>query len=98
MTNRDAHHGEESPALPDMGTGPAWSIGDRIRKARREANLSQQQLADAIGVGDRALSSWEAGRTKPEDSAAVAHAVAAVTGVNAGWILGDPQAEKRGAA
>lgn len=37
----------------------------RIAKLRRDAGLSQQQLADKIGVRRGALSMWELGRSWP---------------------------------
>lgn len=37
----------------------------RLRKARRECGMSQRQLANALGVSDKAVSSYEVGRTEP---------------------------------
>ena len=34
-------------------------IGKFILKLRREKNMTQQKLADKIGVTDRAISKWE---------------------------------------
>jgi len=67
---------------------PEWTIGDRIRKARRVADMSQQELADAIGVAVARLGNWEAGYNKPGDVVAVARAISRVTGVRADWIAG----------
>jgi transcriptional regulator with XRE-family HTH domain len=38
------------------------AIGDRIRQARQERNLTQEQLADAVGVTRSAVAQWETGR------------------------------------
>ena len=41
-------------------------IGKFILKLRRENNMTQQELADKIGVTDRAISKWENGRGMPD--------------------------------
>ena len=41
-------------------------IGKFILKLRREKNMTQQELADKIGVTDRAISKWENGRGLPD--------------------------------
>ena len=41
------------------------SIGDRIRHCRMKAGRSQAWLAEAIGVKQNTVSSWEKGRTEP---------------------------------
>jgi len=38
------------------------AIGDRIRQARQDQNLTQEQLADAGGVTRSAVAQWETGR------------------------------------
>lgn len=39
---------------------------DRIRTLRLEANMTQPQLAEKIGVTKNAISNWEAGTTRPD--------------------------------
>ena len=41
-------------------------IGKFILKLRREKNMTQQELADRIGITDRAISKWENGRGLPD--------------------------------
>lgn len=41
------------------GTIPTMKTGDRIRKARTDAKLSQRQLADRVGVSDGLVGQWE---------------------------------------
>ncbi len=41
------------------------SLADRIHKARKEARLSQKDLAAAIHLSDKAISSYEVGRAVP---------------------------------
>lgn len=36
-----------------------WSVADRLRKAREEAGMTQQQLADRIDVSQRTVSNYE---------------------------------------
>ncbi len=40
-------------------------LAKRIRKAREEAHISQLELGKAIGVSDKAISSYEKGRSTP---------------------------------
>jgi len=40
---------------------PATEIGTAIRRARKEAGLTQQQLGDLAGVSDRTLRDIESG-------------------------------------
>lgn len=41
-------------------------IGNFIREMRNEKNMTQQELAEKIGVTDRAISKWENGRGTPD--------------------------------
>lgn len=43
-------------------------IGTFIADVRKEQGLSQKDLADAIGVTDKAVSKWECGKSMPEIS------------------------------
>lgn len=43
-------------------------IGKFILELRREKNMTQQELADKLGVTDRAISHWENGRRLPDYS------------------------------
>lgn len=40
-------------------------VGDRIRQARQEAGLTQDELSDLIGVGVRQIQYYEAGDSNP---------------------------------
>lgn len=42
------------------------SIGERIAELRKEAGLSQGQLADALDVSRQAVSKWENDQTAPD--------------------------------
>jgi transcriptional regulator with XRE-family HTH domain len=40
-------------------------VGERIRKARESKGVSQKKLGMALGLSDKAISAYEAGRTYP---------------------------------
>ena len=42
------------------------SIGNTIRKLRRERDMTQDALADALGITAKAVSQWENGKTQPD--------------------------------
>lgn len=42
------------------------AIGDNVRRLRAERNITQQQLADAVGVSFQAVSKWENGGSLPD--------------------------------
>ncbi len=44
------------------------SIGTTIKKLRRDRNITQEQLADYLGITSRAISQWECDRTAPDIS------------------------------
>lgn len=41
-------------------------LGDNIRRLRKEAGLTQEQLAEALGVTSGAVYKWESGKAAPE--------------------------------
>ena len=43
-------------------------IGKFIAECRRKANLTQAQLAEKLGITDRAISKWETGKSLPDSS------------------------------
>ena len=43
-------------------------IGRFIAKCRKENNLTQMQLAEKLGITDRAISKWENGKAMPDSS------------------------------
>ena len=43
-----------------------YVTGAMIRRLREEKKITQQQMADAIGVSDKAISKWETGRGYPD--------------------------------
>ena len=43
-------------------------IGKFIADCRKKANLTQMQLAEKLGITDRAVSKWETGKSLPDSS------------------------------
>lgn len=43
-------------------------IGKFIATCRKKANLTQMQLAEKLGITDRAVSKWETGKAMPDSS------------------------------
>ena len=40
-------------------------LGDNIKKHRKENNISQEELAEKIGVSRQSISLWENGKSNP---------------------------------
>lgn len=59
------------------------TIGDRVRKARRAKKMSQQRLAEIVGLRQASISDLEQGKTKGTPSIAK---IASALGVNAMWL------------
>jgi transcriptional regulator with XRE-family HTH domain len=74
------------------------AFGERIAAAREIAGISQRELADRLGITQRALSWWEREPValRPEQIAALAAAL----GVSADFLLGlrEPKARTSGPA
>ena len=62
------------------------SIGSTIKRLRREKDITQEQLAEYLGITSRAISQWECDRTAPDISQlpALCH----VFGVSSDVLLG----------
>ncbi len=67
------------------------NIGQRIKKLRRQNNLTQEHLADFLGVTYKAVSKWECGLTTPDLALIVP--LTRVLHVSADELLGGKQEE-----
>ena len=52
-------------STPTPATNPA-AVSATIRRLRRERGLTQEALAQAVGVSPQAISKWETGQTMPD--------------------------------
>lgn len=69
---------------------PAWSVADRLRKAREHAGLDQRQLAARAGISRGTVSNAERGVGIPNLTTLLAWAHA--TDVDVAWLLDDAAA------
>lgn len=65
-----------------------WSFGDRVRKVRREAGLTQRQFAAELGVTAASVDAWESDRNKPRDLIGMASLIEDAFSLPHGWVLG----------
>lgn len=72
-------------------------MGLRIAKAREEAGLTQDELAERVGVTYQAVSRWELGDTSPRDKSAY-QLIANATKKTVPWILYGVDPEKNDAS
>jgi transcriptional regulator with XRE-family HTH domain len=70
---------------PRGRTRAAPGYGKRIQRARLDANKTQPELADALGVHPDTVRRWESERSTPADAQFVR--IARVTRVTASWLL-----------
>ena len=75
-------------------TKPATSLGQRISAARKDAALTQQQLADKLGTTQRVVTYWE--REAVSLKAEQLTALAVALGITLDKLMGRPQPKARG--
>lgn len=61
------------------------TLNDRIKQLRKEKGLTQNQLADLLGVTDKAVSKWEVGEANPDITLLVK--IGEVFGVTVDYLL-----------
>lgn len=72
------------------------NLGSNIRHLRKNANLTQEQLADKLGVSYQSVSRWENGTTYPDME--LIPSLAGIFGVSTDILFGMPEQEKESAA
>ncbi|MGI1671979.1 MAG: helix-turn-helix domain-containing protein [Neptuniibacter sp.] len=60
-------------------------FGQRIKQARKNAGITQHQLASHLGIGKNALSRYELGKVDPQSS--TLRNIATYLQVSADWLL-----------
>ena len=63
------------------------SMGSKLAEARRKNNLTQEQLAERLGVTRQAVSRWESDTAYPETDKIVR--MSRLLGVSCDWLLQD---------
>ena len=69
------------------------AIGEKIAQARREKRLTQEELADRLGVSRQAVSKWESGAAQPETDKLAR--LSGLLGVSCDYLLCDDAAEEQ---
>lgn len=69
------------------------AIGEKIAQARREKRLTQEELADRLGVSRQAVSKWESGAALPETDKLAR--LSGLLGVSCDYLLCDDAAEEQ---
>lgn len=69
------------------------TIDEKIAKARREKRLTQEELADRLGVSRQAVSKWESGAAQPETDKLAR--LSGLLGVSCDYLLCDDAAEEQ---
>ena len=67
-------------------------LSEKILYSRKRAGLSQEALADMVGVSRQAVSKWETGEALPET--AKLPALGTALGVSLDWLLSDAEPEE----
>ena len=68
------------------------TIGENIRKLRREKDMTQERLAELLGVTYQSVSRWENGTAYPDME--LLPPLAQLFGVSVDALLGMPEEEK----
>ena len=63
---------------------PAWTLADRLRKARESANLSQLELGEKLEVSNKVIGNIERGTTPTKNHMIISWAM--VTMVDEEWL------------
>jgi len=71
----------------------SYVTGQAVRRLREEKKITQQQLADAIGVTPKAVSRWETGRGLPDIS--LLDPLAAALGVSVTELMSGSEVKNR---
>lgn len=68
-------------------TTPTWALCERMAKARRFAGITQDDMAQQLGVNPATINRWEKGTTKAKRAEVIAWSV--ITGVELAWLEGE---------
>lgn len=60
------------------------TIGERIKWLRKDQKMTQQKFADAVGVKQNTVATWEMDRNEPQDP--IVKAICSKFAVNESWL------------
>src|SRR5258706_14755664 len=81
------HYRVSAQAINSPSTrGRVFMQGERLRKIREQMGLSQEDLGDRLGLGNRQIWRYEHNQTRP--SSEVVAAIARALSVSADFLLG----------
>lgn len=68
---------------------PEWTVGDRLRKARRSTGMSQRDFAAKLRVRELTYAAWESDRNHvpPVKLLRIARKIRTLTGIPVDWFL-----------
>lgn len=81
---------------------PEWTMGDRLAKARRNAGLTQEEMAGLLGTKKQSVSNWEKDVAQPRNLMEIVGRWSEITKAPRAWLLGvsgigyNPDAAGRG--
>lgn len=61
------------------------TIGERIRRVRLDANLTQQEFADALEIKRNTVATYESGATNPSDR--IISSIVRLFGIRREWLM-----------
>ena len=76
-----------------MKRGERMSISDNLKRLRQERNLTQEQVAERLGVTRQAVSGYESGRTRPDVDTLMR--LAEIYGTDLNRLLYGPEGEQK---
>ena len=71
-------------AATQVTEGPVWTLGDRLYKARKQAGLTQHDMAERMEVSRASVSNWENDEHRPYRRSL--RQWATITGVSVEWL------------
>ena len=77
---------------------PEWTLGERLAKARKEAGLTQEEIAELLQVSHSTVAKWEGNVGQPRDMLSRIHQWSELTRVDFHWLITDdpPRKKQRG--
>lgn len=75
-----------------------FTMGERLAKARKHADLTQDEMADKLGVSHSTVAKWELDKSQPRNMLHLLKKWAELTGVSELWLLGYGKSKSAGSS